>query len=196
MNIVLDNSMRVQLNLSRDKLNAKNTIAELLANYPEFSCDEPVDTACLGKVYFQSCPECSKRYICSAVLEPINIGGTSWSMYIQIDSESKYREFDCEYFSLKDVISSANDSKLPLKVVGYDLQGMGFEDMDLSCWAFVGCNLKNTKFNNCNLQNVIFTGCDMTGADMYGANTEATKINMCNLDRLIHDHNLEIKQTI
>ena len=196
MNIVLNNLMKIQLNLSKDELNAKNTIYELLTNYPEFSCDEPIETASLSKVYFQSCPECSKRYISSAVLEPNNIGGTSWSMYIQIDQESKYRKFDCEYFPLEYVISSADNSKLPLKLVGYNLQDVNCEGMDLSCWAFIGCNLKNAKFNNCNLQDVVFTGCDMTDANMYGANVETTKINICNLEGLIHDHNLEIKQTI
>lgn len=196
MNAVLNKIMKVELNIPRDHLNAKNTIHELLANYTEFHCDESVETASLSKVYFQSCPECSKRYIRSAVLEPINIGGTSWYMYVSIEEETKYKEFDFEYFSLKDVISSANNSKLPLRLIGYNLQGMDFENMDLSCWAFIGCNLKNAKFNNCNLQNVVFTGCDMTRTDMYGANTETIKVNMCNLDGLIHDHNLEIKQTI
>lgn len=188
--------MKVQLNLSKDELNAKNTIYELLTNYPEFSCDEPIETASLSKVYFQSCPECSKRYISSAVLEPNNIGGTSWSMYIQIDQENKYKDFEYKNISLKDFIHCANDSKLPLALIGYDLQNMDFENMDLCCWAFIGCNLKNAKFNNCNLQDVVFTGCNMTDAKMYGANVETTKINMCNLEGLIHDHNLEIKQTI
>lgn len=196
MLVVLNNLMKVQLNLSRDELTAKNVISELLHNYTEFHCDMSLETASLSKVYFQSCPECSKRYICSAVLEPNNIGGTSWSMYIQIDLESKYRDFDCEYFSLKDIISSANNSKLPMKMVGYNLQEMSFEGMDLSCWAFIGCNLKDANFKNSNLQNAVFTGCDMTHADMFGASTETVKVNMCNLDRLIHDHNLEIKQTI
>ena len=190
MNVILNNLMKVELNIPRDYLNAKNTIYELLANYAEFHCDESVETASLSKVYFQSCPECSKRYIRSAVLEPINIGGTSWYMYVSIEEETKYKEFDFEYFSLK------NDSKLPLKLMGCNLQDMNFEDMDLSCWAFIGCNLKNAKFNRCNLQHVVFTGCDMTRTDMYGANTETIKVNMCNLDGLIHDHNLEIKQTI
>lgn len=196
MNIVLDNSMKVQLNLSKDELKVKNVIIELLANYHEFRCDEVIDTASLSKVYFQSCPECSKRYISSAVLEPNNIGGTSWSMYVRIDPESKYKDFEYKNISLKDFIYCANDSKLPLALIGYDLQNMDFENMDLSCWAFIGCNLKNAKFKNCNLQDVVFTGCDMTRTDMYGANTETIKVNMCNLDGLIHDHNLEIKQTI
>ena len=196
MNVVLNNMMKVELNIPRDHLNAKNTILELLVNYAEFHCDESVETASLSKVYFRSCPECSKRYIRSAVLEPINIGGTSWYMYVSIEEETKYKDFDFEYFSLKDIISSANNSKLPLRLIGYNLQGMDFEGMDLSCWAFIGCNLKNAKFKNCNLQDVVFTGCDMTRTDMYGANTETIKVNMCNLDGLIHDHNLEIKQTI
>lgn len=67
MNVVLNNMMKVELNIPRDHLNAKNTIHELLANYIEFHCDESVETASLSKVYFQSCPECSKRYIRSAV---------------------------------------------------------------------------------------------------------------------------------
>lgn len=196
MNVVLNNLMKVKLNISKDELNAKNTIHELLANYAEFHCDESVETASLSKVYFQSCPECSKRYVRSAVLEPINIGGTSWYMYVSIEEETKYKEFDFEYFSLKDIISSANNSKLPLRLIGYNLQSMNFEGMDLSCWAFIGCNLKNAKFNKCNLQHVVFTGCDMTRTDMYGANTETIKVNMCKLDKLIHDHDLEIKQTI
>lgn len=196
MNVVLNNMMKVELNIPRDHLNAKNTILELLVNYAEFHCDESVETASLSKVYFRSCPECSKRYIRSAVLEPINIGGTSWYMYVSIEEETKYKDFDFEYFSLKDIISSANNSKLPLRLIGYNLQGMDFEGIDLSYWAFIGCNLKNAKFNNCNLQDVVFTGCDMTRTDMYGANTETIKVNMCNLDGLIHNHNLEIKQTI